>query len=95
MIVQEEDRLPSMRTPLMETLWWTLLVEIYLEELDLAIPIGYCECSPTWREEGIHQISTDILELQQAMLYISWRKKKASDALCSSNQICSIYSSRS
>jgi hypothetical protein len=48
-VIQEEEsgqRLTSMRTPLVGTLRMrmTLLIEIYLEELDLAIPTGCGEC---------------------------------------------------
>ena len=39
-------------------------MEIYLEELDLAIPNGCGKCRP------ILDISTNILDLKQAMLYI-------------------------
>jgi hypothetical protein len=64
------ERLSSMRTPLVETPKRTLLMEIYLEELDLAIPTGCGECWPIWREGSIHNISTNILDLEQAKLYI-------------------------
>jgi hypothetical protein len=38
------ERLSSMRTPLLETPRRTLLIEIYLEELDLTISTGCGKC---------------------------------------------------